>query len=599
MGNKSSQVLLEDLIEEFKDCLREGKNPSIEEFAQNNPEHSETIQDIFPTIQSLEALKGEKEGLNAARTPLVMKLSHLGEYQIIREIGRGGMGIVYEAIQKSLDRRVAVKTLPWLDQAGDVTLKRFKQEARIAANLEYPNIVSILDMDVDEGIHYYAMRYIDGFGLDTLISHLCEYGLVRNSEIQSYDNSLNSSGGQSTFLLELISQIQNPDPIKPKGSQSSSARDPLEQVYSSLPAAYYNSIARLIAQVANALHYAHCQGALHRDIKPANLLLDQLGLIWITDFGLAKSVSSETLTRTQDMLGTLRYMAPERFEGQDDDARSDIYSLGLTLYELLTLQPAYSGQSGNLMYRILKGDATSPRLLNRYIPASLEAIITKATMLEPSRRYQSCQEMEKALLDFVQQQNGQQSQSQSSQGEGSRPPPPLKTTGKKLNQSRKSWPAQAAYPLLILLVLILGYLFVTSEEEEPTPVNLQDAAQVTNNQQQRQNERRPERSSRALPPQNNPPQANHSPAEIRPPQPKEPAERIEVGATGQEQYARVAEILSRYDATSLNAQDAKEINRAFREAGIRRGKGQTEAVSAAGFSPETLRRLDPPPNAPR
>jgi|GEM_PF-3133493 len=630
MGNEQhsppASAKLEGLIETFKTAMRKGENPSIQDYASNNPNLSDTILDIFPTIQALEELKGHKEQKHLAQPSVTARLSHLGEYQLIKEIGRGGMGIVYEALQPSLGRKVAIKTLPWLKQADKTTLKRFQQEARIAASLEYPNIISILEMGEQEGIHYYAMRHIDGFGLNRLITHLSEYGLALNKDHQ--------------LLAELIRQVQNPTNHTNSGNNSS---DSSKQVHSSLPHEYYKEIAHLISLVAKALHYAHSQGAFHRDIKPANLLLDQHGMIWISDFGLATSATSETLTRTQDMLGTLRYMAPERFEGDDNDARSDIYSLGLCLYELVTLQPAYSGQSGNLMYRILKGESTPPRQINPHIPPALEAIISKAIRVNPAARYQSCQELEKDLTDFVQhfaQKKVPDQHKPSSQNET------LQTNvnsaakqPQNSNPASKAWRTIIIYPFLIGIGISLGYWFIQSEKPTVSPGNESESDPQTNirsdshsktpanplNQDPQAISKNPQKTALKAAPQitdspqqdevivdsqydktsslkkapevqNIPPETKRTQADNQ----RQPPPRKSSGEFdgNEQQFAKVAEILSRFNPNSLTARDAKAINQAFREAGVRRGPSQTEAVRAAGFSPETIRRLDPPPGRP-
>ncbi|HZZ79005.1 MAG TPA: protein kinase [Gemmataceae bacterium] len=163
---------------------------------------------------------------------------------------------------------------------------------------------------------------------------------------------------------------------------------------------YWQSVARVGIQAADALAYAHAQGTLHRDIKPANLLLDTQGILWITDFGLAKAHDSENLTHTGDVVGTLRYMAPERFEGKAD-ARSDVYSLGLTLYEMLTLRAAYDeSERTRLLHKVMRAEAPRPRKLNPAVPRDLETIVLKAIAADPAHRYQTAQELREDLERF-------------------------------------------------------------------------------------------------------------------------------------------------------------------------------------------------------
>src|SRR5262249_10804948 len=155
---------------------------------------------------------------------------------------------------------------------------------------------------------------------------------------------------------------------------------------------YWQSVARIGIQVAEALAYASSQGILHRDIKPSNLLLDAQGTVWVTDFGLAKTADSEDLTHTGDVVGTLRYMPAERFQGKSD-ARGDVYSLGIALYELATLRPAFvDSDRVQLMRRVLHEEPPRPRRLDRQIPRDLETILLKAMNKEPAHRYSTAAE---------------------------------------------------------------------------------------------------------------------------------------------------------------------------------------------------------------
>ena len=165
--------------------------------------------------------------------------------------------------------------------------------------------------------------------------------------------------------------------------------------------AYFRGIAQIILQAADALDYAHRQGVLHRDIKPGNLMIDQQGNVWVTDFGLAKLIEDDDLSRTGDMLGTLRYMPPERFNGQAD-TRGDIYSLGLTLYELAALRPAFSGAGGGrLMKQISEEDPIRPRAINPKVPRDLETIIVKSISRDPADRYQSAADLRDDLTALL------------------------------------------------------------------------------------------------------------------------------------------------------------------------------------------------------
>ena len=250
----------------------------------------------------------------------------------------------------------------WLDPQR---LQRFQREATAVARLHHTNIVPVYGVGEQDGLHYFVMQFIEGQGLNDVLEQLKK---------------------------DRLSQIKRLAPLAglPQGSGLTGSGW-----------AYYQSVARIGVQVAEALDYAARQGVLHRDIKPANLLLDKAGQVWVMDFGLAKLTDSDDLTQTGDLIGTLRYMAPERFQNCSD-AHSDIYSLGLSLYELLTFQPAFEEvDRSQLIASILREVPTRPRRLNPEIPRDLETIVLKATVHEPQGRYASAGEMAEDLRRFL------------------------------------------------------------------------------------------------------------------------------------------------------------------------------------------------------
>jgi serine/threonine protein kinase len=271
----------------------------------------------------------------------------LGDYRLVREIGRGGMGIVYEAEQRSLGRRVALKVLPWTATLDGQQLQRFHNEAQAAASLHHTHIVPVFEVGRAGNVHYYAMQLIEGHSLAVVLrEHRRQAGPVT---------------GPSSF----------------------------------------RTAATLGVQSAEALDHAHQRGVVHRDIKPANLLLEPGGHLWITDFGLAKAAGSNEVTRTGTVVGTLRYLAPERFAGPAD-ARSDVYSLGLTLYEMLTLRPAFAETREDALVRqVLEAEPPSPRRLVPAIPRDLETIVLKAIAKEPGQRYATAGELAEDLRRFL------------------------------------------------------------------------------------------------------------------------------------------------------------------------------------------------------
>jgi eukaryotic-like serine/threonine-protein kinase len=350
-----------------------------------------------------------------------LHLKQLGDFRIIREIGRGGMGVVYEAEQVSLGRKVALKVLPQQALAGSSNLQRFRLEARAAARLHYTNIVPVFGVGEQNGLHYYAMQFIAGEGLDVVFSKLragasseptvtvsAIHGLLSGQfPAPSESGGAGSAAGPSDATGPIVGTrtasgakvviAREPLPKVP-GSERS---DPLEPSAKQAAATYERSIARVGLQVAEALAYAHSQGILHRDIKPSNLLLDASGTVWVTDFGLAKAEGSDALTQTGDLVGTLRYMAPERFDGWSDP-RSDFYALGVTLYELLTLHLLFEEPNrARLIKRVTHELPQAPRNLQPKIPRDLETIVLKAIAKEPGHRYASAEEMAEDLRRFL------------------------------------------------------------------------------------------------------------------------------------------------------------------------------------------------------
>jgi serine/threonine protein kinase/Flp pilus assembly protein TadD len=349
-------------------------------------------------VQGSEFKVGEGKGtLNLEPGTWNSPLPILGDYRILREIGRGGMGIVYEAEQISLHRRVALKVLPLAGMLDERALTRFKNEAQAAASLTHPNIVPIYAIDCESGIHYYAMQFIDGQPLDRVIAALREGEAAREGEAPAEPIS-------SLSLWERAGvRVLNDDP--PNRDETSPSPNPKSKIQSLKSGPQrYRCVAELGIQAAEALQYAHDRGIIHRDIKPANLLLGNDGKLWITDFGLAHIEGADNLTMSGDLLGTLRYMSPEQALGSltSIDHRTDIYSLGATLYELLTGQPVVAGHDrGQLLRQIAEHDPRPPRQLDRRIPVDLETIVLKTLSKEPGDRYLSARELRDDLQRYI------------------------------------------------------------------------------------------------------------------------------------------------------------------------------------------------------
>ena len=380
---------LEVLAADYLERLRQGHAPSVTDYAAQHPELAEEIQDLFPTLAVTERLKSRQARFSGGRAALgAARPERLGDFRLIREIGRGGMGVVFEAEQESLARRVAVKVLPRQVLLDDKRLQRFQDEARIAANLHHTNIVEVFGVGEQEGFHYYVMQYIRGVGLNAIIPLLAKRGDGRPGLSAQPDAPFATTVRPDDEIAQAATQQLLG---RAAGAPPDSQRGPY----------YWQSVARIGRQAAEALHHAHSQGVLHRDIKPANLLLDPQGTLWLADFGLAKAAQAADASRSNEVVGTVRYMAPEQFSGTTDQ-RSDIYSLGLTMYELLTLRSAYEETDpSRLLQRITQGPPPAPSLVREGIPRDLETIILKAISHDAGQRYQTAALLAEDLDRFV------------------------------------------------------------------------------------------------------------------------------------------------------------------------------------------------------
>ncbi len=496
------------LAEEFLTRYRAGDRPSIKEYIERYPGLAGEIREVFPALAMMEKIALAEESvndpaLNPDRTidkptrPIRLDMfDRLGDYRIIREIGHGGMGIVYEAEQVSLGRRVALKVLPVHALANEKKKRRFEREARAAARLHHTNIVPVFGVGEHEGILYYVMQFIQGLGLDAVVDEIkrlrkldperigdgvgeikierrddysTENLADRENDVSSasanrvpleaptreataadlarslvtgrfralesdeagaldatldatleatveFDfahwnteanmrvgrdsgdaSSVESDRGRSSKLSDSFTLSATASAPSSRGRSSSKRSSRVGRSVAS----YWMSVARIGVQVASALEYAHNQGIQHRDVKPSNILIDTSGTVWITDFGLAKADGERNITETGDILGSIRYMPPEAFE-RKADSRGDIYSLGITLYEMLALRPAFDErEEGKLIKRVTTENAPALTKIDPSIPRDLETIIHKSINRDPDRRYQTAGEFAADLERFI------------------------------------------------------------------------------------------------------------------------------------------------------------------------------------------------------
>lgn len=313
---------LGELLERYMTAFESGLPPSLAELTKSCPDLREALADCVGGLESLHRMAGN----GGAIIPTAPDSENtLGDFELHEEVGRGGMGVVYRATQRSLHRTVAIKLLPLTSVLDSRKLVRFQQEAEAAASLQHPNIVPVHAVGCERGIHFYAMQFIEGKSLEG-----CRVD--------------------------------------------------------------WRTAVRQAIGIAEGLHAAHELGIVHRDIKPSNLIVDDTGKAWVTDFGLARIQSDVSLTQSGDVIGTMRYMSPEQARGESAivDGRTDVYSLGATLYEMLTGYPAHDGQDAPAIMRQIDQQTITPMKRHRDdLPRDLQTVVAKAMSGRRDDRYET------------------------------------------------------------------------------------------------------------------------------------------------------------------------------------------------------------------
>ena len=419
-GAIHSDPELAKFVEALTTRALKGETLALDTLEREHPRWADTLRELLPAINGLAMLEGavNQSGPGSISGGWLGERDQVfGDYRIIREIGRGGMGLVYEAEQLSLGRRVALKVLPWASTLDPRALQRFHLEAQVASLLQHPRIVPVYSVGTIHDVPYYAMQLIEGGSLAIVIAELRAIqnlgaGAGRSVEHEPGENqsvACSSSSAPSDMATRLLSgrfvrsRLHSENERGPKGTAADSMGS--ETTSGSIASrSYIRTVARLGSQAAAALGYAHDHSVVHRDIKPANLLLDTLGDVWVADFGMAEAQGHVNLTLTGELPGTLRYMSPEQALGNRSlvDRRTDIYALGVTLYELLTLRPAIAGSDRlEIVRRIVEDEPVPIAHFNPTVPVDLVTIIAKCAAKEPSSRYDTAWQVAEDLDRFL------------------------------------------------------------------------------------------------------------------------------------------------------------------------------------------------------
>jgi serine/threonine protein kinase/WD40 repeat protein len=409
-----------ELLQRFEQEFLEAPDPGaiLERYRVLHPELAPRFGELAEAIEMLQATPFRHAPETGAERTEATGPARFGPYRVVRSIGRGGMGEVYEAIEEPLGRRVAVKTIRRSQTTSASLLLRFDRERRTLARLHHTNIVPIFATGCEEDLLYFAMPYLSGASLGQVIktarSHESSGAGLSSSSFEELLKEAHSRS-QSASEAPIAARPTEPSTAPPENA-GPAAPDSPEGPLPTIPAqglgphllsrAYIRTAVQVMAVVAEGLHHAHEAGVIHRDLKPMNIMVEMDGHAWVLDFGLAalKTTRSDGVVApmafpiappapesdaslTDGPLGTLPYMAPEQHrDGRQADIRSDVWGLGVTLYELLTLQRAFPTENS-----VLNTEPIPPRQLNPGLDRDLEAVVIKALRKDPAQRYPTAQ----------------------------------------------------------------------------------------------------------------------------------------------------------------------------------------------------------------
>ncbi len=436
---QSTSDRIEEIAAAYADRLIAGEKIEPQEILSAHPTLGQGILEHLELFVGLGRSEGD------------VPLGTLGDYTLRRQVGRGGMGVVYDAWENSMDRRVALKVLPAGVAADTRASARFQREAQAAGKLHHQNIVGVYSTGVREGTPWYAMEFVEGETLAQILARLRateKKEEERKSVLQSV-STIFRKGSQQVAALEekVVEEAEHAKQRTVFGSDDVDLR-------------YHVNLAHAFAGVAEGLQHAHSKRIIHRDVKPSNLILDRGGRLRILDFGVARLEGQESLTVSGEFVGTPLYMSPEQARARITpiDHRTDIYSLGATMYEMLTWRPPFKGKNHrDTLSQIIEWDPVEPRKLNSRVPKDLETIVLKCLQKDPGDRYGTAEALAQDLRRCV-------------RGDPIEARPQSRMEALLRRLWRRRWTVAACASLFVLLLItgLLAYFYLKARHEERT-----------------------------------------------------------------------------------------------------------------------------------